>query len=160
MDRARRRCAVGALLQPGRDRASLDRRRGQGLPRAEPLPELPRRALQHRAGAGCGDVVHRVRGEPARPTLADLTPETTRGRLRGPSIYGYQPWISRGASSSALPPAALAASPPRWLGDSRQVTGTRPYRLAPPLPVLSSLKSDHLLSAVVQLYELRQDGGA
>src|SRR5437773_1524608 len=35
--------------------------------------------------------------------------------------------------------------------------GTRPYRLAPPLPVQSSIKPEHLLSAVIQLYGLGQD---
>src|SRR5215210_6869444 len=30
----------------------------------------------------------------------------------------------------------VARRPPRWLGGSRQVTGTRPYPLVPPLPVL------------------------
>src|SRR5262249_52820586 len=74
---------------------------------------------------------------------------------------GYQRWINRGASrlGVAKKPAALAASPPRWLGGSLQVSGTRPYPLVPPLPVQSSLKSDHLLSAVVQLYGSGQDGG-
>src|SRR5439155_20450227 len=85
-----------------------------------------------------------------------------RGPLARPPGSGYQRWIGRGASSSAVTgrrPAALAANPPRWLGGSRQVPGTRPYPLVPPLPEQSSLKSDHLLSAVVQLYGLGQDDG-
>ena len=39
------------------------------------------------------------------------------------------------------------------------VPGARLYPLVPPLPVLSSLKPDHLLSAVVPAYALRADGG-
>ena len=39
------------------------------------------------------------------------------------------------------------------------VPGARLYPLVPPLPVLSSLKSDHLLSAVVPAYARRADGG-
>ena len=57
--------------------------------------------------------------------------------------------ISRGASCPAVHDrAALTASPLRWLGDSPWVPGTRLYPLAPPLPGLSEIKSDHLLSAV------------
>ena len=61
---------------------------------------------------------------------------------------GYQPGLAGTLPAAFLEPAALSASPPRWLGDSPLGPGTRPYRLVPPLPVLSSLKSDHLLSAV------------
>ena len=39
------------------------------------------------------------------------------------------------------------------------VPGTRLYPPVPPLPVLSSLKPDHLLSAVEAAYALRADGG-
>ena len=39
------------------------------------------------------------------------------------------------------------------------VPGTRLYPPVPPLPVLSSLKPDHLLSAVAAAYALRADGG-
>ena len=39
------------------------------------------------------------------------------------------------------------------------VPGARLYPLVPPLPVLSSLKPDHLLSAVAAAYALRADGG-
>jgi len=39
------------------------------------------------------------------------------------------------------------------------VPGARLYPLVPPLPVLSSLKPDHLLSAVASAYALRADGG-
>src|SRR5215218_1140369 len=61
-------------------------------------------------------------------------------------------WISRGASCPAVHcRTALTASPLRWLGDSPSVPGTRLYPLVPPLPVLSEIKSDHLLSAVKEL---------
>ena len=38
------------------------------------------------------------------------------------------------------------------------VPGARLYPLVPPLPELSSLKPDHLLSAVAAAYALRADG--
>src|SRR5262245_5486640 len=51
-------------------------------------------------------------------------------------------------SCPALPERPLSQSPLRWLGDSPWVPGTRLYPLVPPLPVLESVKPDHLLSAV------------
>src|SRR6187399_2193879 len=56
-----------------------------------------------------------------------------KGPLRGPSIQ-YQLGLRRGASGRLR--RRVNASPPRWLGGSRQVTGTHPYELVPPLPVL------------------------
>jgi hypothetical protein len=54
-------------------------------------------------------------------------------------------------------PAARNAGPLRWLGGSRSVPGARLYPLVPPLPELSSLKSDHLLSAVPSAYASAAD---
>ena len=68
--------------------------------------------------------------------------------MRGPRIR-LPACISRGASCRSSWAAALySESPTLARRFPSSGPGTRPYRLAPPLPVLSSLKSDHLLSAV------------
>ena len=66
---------------------------------------------------------------PLDPLTARLK---TKGPLRGPSTSTSLDFVE------ALPAdiGGAYASPPRWLGGSRQVTGTRLYELVPPLPVL------------------------
>ena len=78
-------------------------------------------------------------GTARSPTRSARRTQTTRCAIRrrraparGPSIQ-YQLGLRRGASGRLR---RRVASPPRWLGGSRQVTGTRLYELVPPLPVL------------------------
>src|SRR5438552_6503917 len=91
-------------------------------------------------------------GEPWVPRFLKI-----EGRFRGPRIR-LPACISRGAF---LPPSyggsgAHSESPTLARRFPSQVRGTRPYRLAPPLPVLSSLKPDHLLSAVTPTIEAQR----
>ena len=89
------------------------------------------------------------------PALAGFrsAPENAEGpRFRGPSRR-IPALISRGASGACLSEETTHSAnrePPTLARRFPVVPGARLYPLVPPLPVLSSLKPDHLLSAVAQ----------
>src|SRR5581483_9872196 len=94
--------------------------------------------LLHARGKGNDGAHGRQLGE-KRPGAGLRRPPQCGNRL---GLAGTLP------AATPVAAAALSASPQRWLGDSPWVQGTRPYRAVPPLPVLSSLNPDPLLSAV------------
>src|SRR5262245_27593018 len=122
--------------------------RGALRPEVDPEPAHTPAGLQ---GQG---LRHQQPAERRRRSVAAQRKSTlrkTEGRLRGPRIRSPA-CFGRGASCCSSPErGAYSESPTLAWRFPSQVPGTRPYRLAPPLPVLSSLKSDHLLSAVISL---------
>ena len=119
--RARRRRGE---RQQERHRLRLEVDAGADRQPAERLRPLELARRSPRAAGSCS-ITHSIRRSSAR-----LKTKGPRGALRSQ----YQLGLRRGASGRLR--RRVNASPPRWLGGSRQVTGTRLYELVPPLPVL------------------------
>ena len=174
--RPRRRGRVPA--SPGRTRRSTspERCRARSSPSAS-APTSPRSCTRPRLSLSLLEPPRFARHRMPRPRSGRLQgsarPEIRRSGFRSTQERrgaapgaaprdGYQRWISRGASGTCVSnetTRSASREPPTLARRFPVVPGARLYPLVPPLPVLSSLKPDHLLSAVVPAYAPRADGG-